>query len=134
MESDLRMLRTALGITVGASLEDNIAGFQPMKMGTGEFSYREVFTWLTLLSGVSKCQGMALRAKEYAQRLVVDEEMDRGHNWLREKKAYWLTFMTEEDYEALERFGFDRGQVVHPPTMMVGHEGSNEGHGRDCFY
>ena len=67
------LLRSALGITVGASLEDNIAGFQPMTMETGEFSYQEVVAWLMLLSSVTKCQGMALRAKEYAQRLVVDE-------------------------------------------------------------
>ena len=34
------LLRTALGLTVGASLEDNIAGFQPMTKGTSEFSSR----------------------------------------------------------------------------------------------
>ena len=48
------LLRSALGITAGASLEDNIAGFQPMTMGTGEFSYPEAVAWLTLLSSVSK--------------------------------------------------------------------------------
>ncbi len=67
-----------------------------MTMETGEFSYPEVVAWLTLLSSVSKCQGMTLRAEEYAQRLVVDEAMDKGRYWLKEKKEYWLTFMTEK--------------------------------------
>ena len=115
------LMRSALGITVGASLEDNIAGFQPMTMETGEFSYPEVVAWLMLLSSVSKCQGMALRAKEYAQRIVVDEEMTRGELWLwfrdaKTYKAFWLRRigMTEEEYEVLERFGFDRGTGVSP--------------------
>jgi hypothetical protein len=101
------LLRSALGITVGASLEDNIAGFQPMTRETGEFSYPEAVAWLTLLSSVSKCHGMALRAEEYAQRIVVDDGLDEGRYWFKNKKEYWLSFMTEEDYEALEQFGFD---------------------------
>ena len=115
------LMRSALGITVGASLEDNIAGFQPMTRETGRFSYPEVVAWLALLSSVSKCQGMALRAEEYAQRIVVDEEMTRGELWLwfRDDKVYkqfWLRRigMTEEEYEALQRFGFDRGTGVSP--------------------
>jgi hypothetical protein len=48
------LLRTALGITVGASLEDNITGFQPMAMRTGEFSYQEVACSLMLLSNVTE--------------------------------------------------------------------------------
>lgn len=82
------LLRTALGFTAGASLEDNIAGFQPMKMGTGEFSYPGVVAWLMMLSSVSKCQGMALRAEEYANRLVVEDEMDQGRYWLKAQKEY----------------------------------------------
>ncbi len=46
--------------------------------------------------------------------------MDQGWYWLQEKKGHWLTFMTEEDYKALEQFGFDRGHVVQPPTMNDG--------------
>ena len=52
---------------------------------------------------------MVLRAEEYAQRLVADEEVNQGKYWLMGKKGYWPTFMTEEDYWALERFGFDLG-------------------------
>jgi len=104
------LLRSALGIVAGASgasLDDKIAGFQPMKRETGEFSYPEAVAWLTLLSSVSKCPGMALRAEEYAQRIVVDDGLDEGRYWFEEPKEYWLSFMKEEDYEALEQFGFD---------------------------
>ena len=54
-----------------------------MTRETGEFSYPEVVAWLMLLSSVSKCQGMALRAEEYANRPVVEGEMDQGRYWLK---------------------------------------------------
>jgi hypothetical protein len=101
------LLRSALGIVAGASLDDNIAGFQPMTRETGKFSCPEAVAWLTLVSSVSKCPGMALRAAEYAQRIVVDDGLDEGRYWFEEPKEYWLSFMKEEDYEALEQFGFD---------------------------
>lgn len=40
--------------------------------------------------------------------------MNQGRYWLQAKKGYWLTFMTEEEYEVLERFGFDRRTDVSP--------------------
>ena len=58
--------------------------------------------------------GTTVRAAEYANKLVVEDGIDQGRYWLKAKKEYWLTFRKEEDYGALERFGFDRGTDVSP--------------------
>ncbi len=40
--------------------------------------------------------------------------MNKGWIWLLTTKEVWLTLVTEEEYEVLERFGFDRGTDVSP--------------------
>ncbi len=47
-------------------------------------------------------------------RLVVEEDMNKGWIWLLTTKEEWLKLMTEEEYEVLEQFGFDRGTDVSP--------------------
>ena len=60
-----------------------------------------------MLSKISKCQGLAACAEEYAHRLVVDDEMDQGRYWLKEKEDFW-SFMKRSHYQVLMEFGLDR--------------------------
>ena len=105
-------------IAAASSLEAEIAGFKPMADNDNVFPCDEVADWLRTLSRISNCQSLYWCAGEYAQRIVVDEELTRGEHWLwfRDDKAFWLRRigMTEEEYEVLERFGIDRGTDVSP--------------------
>ena len=105
-------------IAAASRLEAKIAGFKPMADNDNVFTCDEVADWLRTLSRISNCQSLYWCAEEYAQRIVVDEELTRGEHWLwfRDDKAFWLRRigMTEEEYEVLERFGIDRGTDVSP--------------------
>ncbi len=48
--------------------------------------------------------------KEYAQRLVEEDEMDQGRYWLKEidQKEFWLSFMKRSHYQMLMEFGVER--------------------------
>jgi hypothetical protein len=127
MELDLQILEAKiLGVDQYACLEANLAGFKPMRWNYEKFTCEEVVLWLKTLSTKSKCSSLFWCAGEYAQRFVVDDDMDDGRSWLRESKEYLLAVMKEvagcdgrEHYEVLERFGFDRGTNV-PPSEGAG--------------
>ena len=106
----------ALGIHPTATMEENLTGFQPMKEENEEdaFTREDIEVWLCTLSVLGQCPGLGQRAAEYAQRTVVDEEINKGWLWLGMKKDEWLVFMDEEHSEVLERFGFDRGTESMP--------------------
>ena len=105
-------------IAAASRLEAKLAGFKPMADNDNVFTCDEVADWLRTLSRISNCQSLYWCAEEYAQRIVVDEELTRGEHWLwfRDDKEFWLRRigMTEEEYEFLERFGIDRGTDVSP--------------------
>ena len=116
---DKKYVHGALGVDPYACLEANLAGFKPMRDNHEKFTCEEVVLWLETLSRKSKCSSLFWCADKYAQRFVVDEDMNQGWFWLREEKKYWLAVMKEvagcdgrEHYEVLERFGFDRGTDV----------------------
>ena len=117
MELDLRGSEASLNDSLGAYMEAKIAGFKPMADNDSLFTCDEVADWLRTLSRISNCQSLYCCAEEYAHRIVVDEEMIRRVNWLwlRDDKEFWMRFigMTEEEYEVLERFGFDRGTEMY---------------------
>ena len=50
--------------------------------------------------------------------------MTIGEHWylFRGDKAFWLRVMTEEEYEVLERFGFDRGTQMNKGQMELSYE------------
>ena len=102
-----------LGVQGALSVLENVAGFKPMTVNTGKFTYDEVAVWFRTLSSISKCSTFYWCADEYAQRLVVDEEMNQGWIWLDRKKKDWLKVLTEEEYGVLERFGIDRGTQMN---------------------
>jgi hypothetical protein len=58
-------------------------------------------------------------AAETAHRLVVEEALDQGWMWLSMTKEEWLELVTEEEYEALEQFGFDRGTKKTPDEQRT---------------
>ncbi len=97
-------------------LEAKIAGFKPMADNSNVLTCDEVADWLRTLGRMSTCQSLCRCAEEYAHWLVVEEAMNQGWIWLRTctPKEEWLTLVTEEKYEVLERFGFDRGTGVSP--------------------
>ena len=72
----------ALGIHPKATMEENLTGFQPMKEENEEdvFTREDIEVWLCTLSVLGQCPGLGQRAAEYAQRVVVDEEANKG--WL----------------------------------------------------
>ena len=72
------MVMDSLGIDVDASDSDNMRTFKKVTVSTEEFTYDEVVVWFRMLSKISKCQGLAACAEEYAHRLVVEDEMDQG--------------------------------------------------------
>ena len=98
----------SLGIDVGALDSDNMRTFKRVTVSTEVFTYEEVVVWFRMLSKISKCQGLAACAEEYAHRLVVDDEMDHGRYWLIEKEEFWLSFMKRAHYRELMAFGLDR--------------------------
>ncbi len=115
-----------LSITSTASAEETLLGFQPMTedMKDGVFTSKEVAIWLQTLSRIGKCQSLYWCAEKYAHRIVDDEEVTHGdimeyHGehwlWFRDDKTFWLRRigMTEEEYEVLGRFGFDRGTEMY---------------------
>ena len=70
-----------LGIDVGASVSDNMRTFKRVTVSTEVFTYEEVVVWFRMLSKISKCQGLAACAEDYAQRLVVEDERNEGRFW-----------------------------------------------------
>ena len=111
-----------LGVQGALSVLENVAGFKPMTVNTGKFTYDEVAVWFRTLSSISKCSTFYWCADEYAQRLVVDEEMNQGWIWLDRKKKDWLKVLTEEEYGVLERFGIDRGTQMNKGQMGLSPE------------
>ena len=101
------MVMDSLGIDVGALDSDNMRTFKRVTVSTEVFTYEELVVWFRMLSKISKCQGMAACAEEYAHRLVVDDEMDQGRYWLKEKEEFW-SFMKRSQYQVLMEFGLDR--------------------------
>ena len=63
------------------------------------FIYKQV-VWFRMLSKISKCQGLAACAEAYAHRIVVEDEMDQGRCWLKEKGEFW-SFMKRAHYQVL---------------------------------
>ena len=100
------MVMDSLGIDVGASDSDNMRTFKRVTVSTEVFTYEEVVVWFRMLSKISKCQGLAACAEEYAHRLVVDDEMDQGRYWLKEKEEFW-SFIKRAHYQMLMDFGLD---------------------------
>jgi len=101
-------------IAAASSLEAEIVGFKPMADNDNVLTCEEVADWLRTLGRMTPCQSFYWVAEAYAHRLVVEESMNKGWIWLRTTKEEWLTLVTEEEYEVLERFGFDRGTDVSP--------------------
>ena len=83
------MVMDSLGIDVGASDSDNMRTFKKVTVSTEVFKYEEVVIWFRMLSKISKSQGLAACAEEYAHRLVVEDEMDQGRYWIKEKEEFW---------------------------------------------
>ena len=101
------MVMDSLGIDVGALDSDNMRTFKRVTVSTEVFKYEEVVIWFRMLSKISKCQGLAACAEEYAHRLAVDDEIDQGRYWLKEKEELW-SFMKRSHYQVLMEFGLDR--------------------------
>ena len=66
------MVMSPLGFEVGASDSDNMRTFKLMNAETGVVTYEAVVVWFEVLSKISECEGLAVRAGEYAPRLVVE--------------------------------------------------------------
>ena len=49
----------------------------------------------------------------------MEEALDQGWMWLSMTKEEWLELVTEEEYEALEQFGFDRGTKKTPDEQRT---------------
>ena len=101
------MVMDSLGIDVDASDSDNMRTFKKVTVSTEEFTYDEVVVWFRMLSKISKCQGLAACAEDYAQRLVVEDERNEGRHWLMADKEDW-SFMKKLHYQMLMEFGLDR--------------------------
>ena len=102
------MVMDTLGIDVVASASDNMKTFKKITVDTKEFTYDKLVVWFQTLSKLSACRGMAVCAAEYAHRIVVEDEMDLGRYWLKEKEEFWLSFMKRSHYHALMDFGLER--------------------------
>jgi hypothetical protein len=107
-------------VATASRLAANIAGFTPMADKDRLLTCDEVADWLRTLSRISNCRSLYWCAEEYAHRLVVEEAMNQGWMWLSTTKEEWLTLVTEEEYEVLERFGFDRGTKRTEETVPRG--------------
>ena len=81
--------------------------FKRVTVSTEVFKYEELVIWFRMLSKISKCQGLAACAEEYANRLVVEDEMDHGRYWIKADKEDW-SFMKKAHYQVLMEFGLDR--------------------------
>ena len=101
------MVMDSLGIDVDASDSDNMRTFKKVTVSTEEFTYDEVVVWFRMLSKISKCQGLAACAEDYAQRVVVEDERNEGRHWLMADKEDW-SFMKKLHYQMLMEFGLDR--------------------------
>ena len=103
-----RVVMDTLGIDVDAEASDNMKTFKKITVDTKEFTYDELVVWFQTLSKLSACRGMAACAEEYAHRIVVEDEMDLGRYWLKEKEEFWLSFMKRSHCHALLDFGLER--------------------------
>ena len=65
-ESSKGHVHGALGIHPNATMEENVAGFKPMNVNTGEFTYGDLVVWLQTLSKIGRCPGLGASAEEYA--------------------------------------------------------------------
>ena len=82
--------------------------FKKMTVDTGVCTYDELVVWFETLSKLSNRRTMAGCAKEYAQRIVEEDGMDRGRDLLKEKEEYWLSFMKRSHYHDLMELGLER--------------------------
>ena len=89
------MVMDTLGIDVDAEASDNMKTFKKITVDTKEFTYDELVVWFQTLSKLSACRGMAACAEEYAHRIVVEDEMDLGRYWLKEKEEFWFELHEE---------------------------------------
>ena len=64
----------SLGIDVGALDSDNMRTFKRVTVSTEVFKYDEAVVVFRMLSKISKCQGLAVCAEDYAHRIVVEDE------------------------------------------------------------
>ena len=101
------MVMDTLGIDVDAQESANMTTFKKITVDTGAFEYEELVVWFQMLSKISKCQGLAVRAENYAHRIVEDDEMNEGRFWLKADKEY-SSFMKQAHYQVLMEFGLDR--------------------------
>ncbi len=79
------MVVDSLGIDVGASESDNMKTFKTMTLDKGVLTYAELVVWFQTLSKLSDYRGIEVCAETYAQRPAVEDEMDLGRYWLKEK-------------------------------------------------
>ena len=124
------MVMNSLGIDVDASDSDNMKTFKKMTVDTGVFTYDELVVWFETLSKLSNRRTMAGCAKEYAQRIVEEDGMDRGRDWLKEKEEYWLSFMKRSHYHDLMELGLEREvqlPLIATPPAMTGVPAALEG-------
>ena len=89
----------ALGIHLKATMEGNLTGFPPMREATEEaaFTCEDIGAWLGTMSVLGQCPSLGQRAAEYAKRVAVDEERNKGWLWLNKPRnhEFW-SFMDEE--------------------------------------
>ena len=106
-----------LGVDVDATAEANAKTFKKMTNATGAFTYEEIVAWFQALSWISENPGISACAEDYAQKLVTEDDRNKGWLWLDEPQEIW-SFMKPAHHRVLERFGFDRG-LVHLPLMST---------------
>ena len=58
-----------LGVHPEATIDENVAGFKPMNVNIGEFTYREVVAWLKTLGKIGSSK-IGASAEEYALKFV----------------------------------------------------------------
>lgn len=106
-----------LGVDVDATAEANAKTFKKMTNATGAFTYEEIVAWFQALSWISENPGISACAEDYAQKLVTEDDRNKGWLWLDEPQEIW-SFMKPAHHRVLERFGFDRG-LVHLPLVST---------------
>ena len=111
------MVMETLGVDVDATAAANAKTFKKMTNATGAFTYEEIVAWFQALSWISENPGISACAEDYAQKLVTEDDRNKGWLWLDEPQEIW-SFMKPAHHRVLERFGFDRG-LVHPPLVST---------------
>ena len=91
------MVMDTLGIDVDAQENANMTTFKKITVDTGAFEYEELVAWFQMMSKISKCKGLAVRAENYAHRIAEEDEMNEGRFWPKADKEYW-SFMKQAHY------------------------------------